>query len=183
MARRNSRNAAGKVALCGVLGALAVVLMLAGEIIPFATFCCPVLVMFLLIPVMQECGRKMGWVWYVAVCLLSILFTMSNPEATLIFVFLGYYPLIRAYFARIRPAFFRTGVKLLYFNGAVALAYGLMIAVLKLDAVMQEFQESAAWMLVLMILLANVCFLLVERVLMGFEVLYIVKIRRLLHLQ
>ena len=37
------KTTAAQVALCGLLGALAVVIMLLGGIIPVATFCCPVL--------------------------------------------------------------------------------------------------------------------------------------------
>lgn len=172
------RNAASQMALCGLLGALAVVVMLAGEIVPLATFCCPVIVMFLMVPVMQECGRKLALVWYVAVGLLSLMLTFSNPEATMIFLFLGYYPLLRAYLERLRPMVLRILVKLIYFNAMVAAAYGTMIFVLKLDAIAQEFQTSAKWLLIGTVLLANVCFFMVERVLKGFEVYYIVKLRR-----
>lgn len=168
------------MALSGVLGALAIVVMLAGEIIPIATFACPVLVMVMTVPVMQECGRRLGWVWYAAVCILSFLLTAANPEATLIYIFLGYYPLIRVYVERLKPMPVRLMAKLVWFNGSVAAAYGLMIFVLDMAEVAQEFADSALWMLVAMVLLANLCFFMVERVLKGFEVYYIVKLRKML---
>lgn len=172
------RNSAGVIALCGVLGALAVVVMLGGEIIPLATFCCPVLVMFMMIPVIHECGKKMAFVWYMAVSILSMILTFANPEATLIFVFLGYYPIVRRAFGRIRPRVLQVGCKLVFFNGSVAVVYSILIFLFRLDAILQEFQQTGTLLAVAMILLANVCFFLTEKVLDKFEVYYIVHLRK-----
>lgn len=172
------RNSAGVVALCGLLGALAVVVMLAGEIIPLATFCCPVLVMFLMIPVLHECGRKMAFVWYAAVCVLSLMLTFANPEATLIFIFLGYYPIVRRAFGRIRPRLMQLVCKLLFFNGSVAVVYCILIFLFRLDAVLQEFRQTGTVLLIATVLLANACFFITEQVLDKFEVYYIVHLRK-----
>lgn len=172
------RSSAGIVALCGVLGALAVVVMLGGEIVPLATFCCPVLVMFLMIPVIHECGKKMAFVWYAAVSLLSLILTFANPEATLIFVFLGYYPIIRRAFGKIKPKLLRIVCKLVFFNGSVAAVYCILIFLFRLDAILQEFQQTGMILGIAMVLLANVCFFLTENVLDKFEVYYIVRLRK-----
>lgn len=172
------RNSAGVIALCGVLGALAIVAMLAGEIIPLATFCCPVLVMFMMIPVIHECGKKMAFVWYAAVCILSLILTFANPEATLIFVFLGYYPIVRRAFGRVKPQLLRIGCKLLFFNGSVAIVYCILIFLFQLDAVLQEFQQAGTILLTATVLLANACFFITEQVLDKFEVYYVVRLRK-----
>lgn len=177
------RNSAGVVALCGVLGALAVVVMLGGELIPLATFCCPVLAMFMMVPVMQECGGKMALVWYAAVSILSLIFTSGNPEAAMIFVALGYYPVLRKYLERIRPRVLAVVCKLLIFNGAVAAAYAVLIYLLRLDAILEEFRQTGMVLLIVTLLLANFCFFLTEQVLKRFEVYYTVRLRKKLRIK
>ena len=61
------RGAAARMALCGVLAALAVALMFLGGTVPFASIACPVLASLVLIPVYCECGWKWGLLWYAAV--------------------------------------------------------------------------------------------------------------------
>lgn len=175
------RNAAGSVALCGVLGALAIVVLMGGELIPLATFCCPVLVMFMMVPIMRECGTKMALVWYAAVSILSLIFTSANPEAAMIFVAIGYYPAIRKYLDRIRPRVLSVVCKLAIFNGAVAVAYSVLIFLFRLDAILQEFRQTGLVLLVVTLLLANFCFFITEQVLKRFEVYYAVKLRKKLH--
>ena len=43
-----------EIALCGMLNALAVVLMNLGCLVPLATFCTPLLAMLVLLPVLEE---------------------------------------------------------------------------------------------------------------------------------
>ena len=52
------RGAAARMALCGVLAALAVALMFLGGTVPFASIACPVLASLVLIPVYCECGWR-----------------------------------------------------------------------------------------------------------------------------
>ena len=61
---------------------------------------------------------------YAAVSLLALLF-VPDKEVALIFVFLlGYYPLAKPKFERIRPAVLRIVCKLLLCNGTVLAMYG-----------------------------------------------------------
>ena len=47
-----------RMALCGVLCALAASLLTLGGVIPIATFCAPVLAMAALLPVLEEYGPR-----------------------------------------------------------------------------------------------------------------------------
>ena len=49
-----------KIALCGVLGALSVVLLLVGAALQIGTYAAPMLAAFLLIPVLDEYGGLAG---------------------------------------------------------------------------------------------------------------------------
>ena len=78
-----------RIALCGVLCALGVVLMMLGGLFPLATFCSPALAALVLIPIMIETGRRMALGAYVAIAALSLLLA-PDKESALLFAFLGY---------------------------------------------------------------------------------------------
>ena len=54
MKREKSRE----IALCGMMTALAVVILCLGGLIPAATFCCPVLASCVLLPILPRWGRR-----------------------------------------------------------------------------------------------------------------------------
>mgnify|MGYP003219509060 FL=1 len=105
MKKQNRKSWA--MAYCGMAAALCVALMLLGAVIPIAMFIAPALAGFLIATVCVECGRTMALTAYAAVSLLALLF-VPDKEVALIFVFLlGYYPLVKPRFDRIRPAVLR----------------------------------------------------------------------------
>lgn len=69
-----------KIALCGMLGALSVVLLLLGSALQIGTYAAPMLAAFLLIPVLEEYGTRYALTLYVCVAILAVLFV---PETEL----------------------------------------------------------------------------------------------------
>ena len=82
------------LALSGVLAALAVVLLCLGGVIPGAVFCAPILAMSVLLPVLEELGPKAAGTAYAAVAILSLLLS-PDRETALVYVFFGWYPILR----------------------------------------------------------------------------------------
>ena len=108
------------MAYCGMAAALSVALMLLGAVVPVLMFVAPAAASLLIATVCMECGMKMALTAYGAVSLLSLLF-VPDKEVALVFVFLlGYYPLVKPKFERIRPKLLRGVCKLLLCNGALA---------------------------------------------------------------
>ena len=173
---QNKRSPAAVVALCGVLGALGVVIMLLGGIIPVATFCCPVLVGLLMIPILDAFGAKLALVWYVAVAILSCLLA-PDKEAALLFCFLGYYPVLRGVLDRISLRTVRVAAKLVMFNSAIAGMYSLLLLLIRPEGLVEEFQQTGNLLLAVMLVLGNVTFLLFDLVLRRLSVLYRVRLR------
>ena len=96
-----------KIALCGVLGALSVVLLLVGAALQIGTYAAPMLAAFLLIPVLDEYGPKYALLLYATVSILSVLLV---PELELAFFYvfvIGYYPVLRQQVARIKSTLLR----------------------------------------------------------------------------
>lgn len=162
MNRYRSSPAFG-VALGGTLAALAVVIMSLGGLIPVATYVCPILCTMLLAAMLKICGRRMAWAWYAAVAILSALLS-PDKEAAAVFVFLGYYPIVRPFFERRRFRWLWKGV---FFNGNVAVLYWLLIRLMGMEQLLEEFTELGIAGLVGMLLMGNLIFVLLDRFLNG----------------
>lgn len=149
------------VALGGIMAALAVVIMCMGGLIPIATFVCPMLCMVLLVFVFRSCGRRIAWAWYGAVSILSVLLG-PDKEAAAVFLFLGYYPIIKPQLDRLRLKWLW---KLLLFNGAILLMYWLLMGVFGMTQLSAEFEELGTVLTAVMLLLGNVIFFMLDHLL------------------
>ena len=151
-----------RMALCGVTAALAVVVMALGGVIPLAAYCCPVLAAVILTVVVELCGRRLAWAWYIAVAVLSCL-TCADPECAGLFVCLGHYPIWKRGLDCIRPAPLRWGAKLVVFNLALALLYAALVFLLGLDQL--GIQGQPLWLPAAWVVLGNLTFWLTDVVL------------------
>lgn len=165
-----------RLALCGVLAALAIALMFLGGVLPFASIACPVLASLVLVPVYAESGKTWSVLWYLAVAVLSALLT-PEKESAILFVFFGYYPMLRKRIGHLRRHAWQWLLKLVYVNLTVLVAYALMIFVFQMEQIVAEFAEAQAYLLALMLLLANVSFVIYDRLIDRLEVFYHVRLR------
>ena len=149
------------MALGGIFAALAVTIMSMGGLIPVATFVCPMFCMILLRLVNQLCGRRTGWAWYGAVAILSVLLG-PDKEAAAVFVFLGYYPILKPGLDKMKaPVFW----KLLLFNAAIVVMYFLLIRLFGMEQIASEYTELGTALTVILLILGNVMFFLLDIVL------------------
>ena len=146
------------MALGGMLTAVSVVIMCLGSVIPINTYVCPVLCILVTRPVLDRCGRRIGWCYYLATAILSLLLA-PDREAALVYAFLGYYPMIRPFFEKLGPV--KGIAKLVFFTLVGAAAYGVLLVVMGVGAAMNE-----GWLLTAVtVILWDVLFLLVDRLL------------------
>ena len=113
-----------QMAMGGVFAALAVILMNFGGLIPVATYTTPVLCMVLLKFVLLSCGRRVAWAWYAAVSVLSMLMS-PDKEAAAVFLFLGYYPILKPKLDTMKLGFLWKG---LIFNVSMVVLYSILAA-------------------------------------------------------
>ena len=169
------------MAYCGIVAALCVALMLLGAVIPIAMFIAPAVAGFLVATVCVECGRTMALTAYAAGSLLALLF-VPDKEVALIFVFLlGYYPLAKPKFARIRPAVLRIVCKLLLCNGTVLAMYGLVFLLVPAGSISQELRTTALAVSLATLVMGNVAFVLYDRALHNMLMMYRLVWRPKLH--
>ena len=156
-----NRKRAGEIALGGVLGAVAVLIMCMGTFVPGATYACPMLCMMLVKLLHQRCGRRIALAWYGAVAILGLLMA-PDKEAAAVFLAFGYYPLVKPLLDRLPCKWLW---KLVFFNVVILLLYWLLMRIFGLSQIAEEFQEMGRVFTALTLLLGNFVFLLLDRVL------------------
>ena len=145
----------------GIFSALSVALMCLGTIIPIATYACPMLCMIAGLLVCMLCGKKIAWCWYGSVAILGLLLA-PDKEAAAVFLMLGYYPIIKPWLDRRK---FGVIGKYLWFNTAIGILYTVMYFLMGMDGFSDEYQEFTFGMVVLLVLLGNFTFLVLDRLL------------------
>ena len=138
-----------KIALCGMLGALSVVLLLLGSALQIGTYAAPMLAAFLLIPVLEEYGTRYALTLYVCVAILAVLFVPETELALFYVLVMGYYPVLRVKL---------NGVK------STVLVYLLLFALLG-PAVLDELLADGTGMLAALLAAGNLSFWLCDRAL------------------
>lgn len=158
---QSKRRPAYAVALGGVFAALAIVVMALGTLIPVATFVCPVICMLMLQIVLKICGRRTAWAWYGAVAILGLLLA-PDKEAGAVFLFLGYYPIVKPKLDRKRASWLWKG---LMFNALIGAMYGLLIGLMGLSEIAEEYAQMGLMLTVVMLILGNFTFFLLDKLL------------------
>lgn len=155
------RTSAKQMALGGIMAALAVTIMSLGGLIPVATYVCPMLCAILLLVVYLSCGGRIAWAWYGAVAILSLLMG-PDKEAAAVFVFLGYYPILKPWLDKRKLSLVW---KLLLFNSAVLTMYWLLLNLLGMAQLAAEFSELGLVLGIVLLLMGNLTFFLLDIVL------------------
>lgn len=158
---QSKRTPAAQIAFGGILAALAVTLMSLGTLIPVATYVCPMLCALMLQLVLKICGKRIAWAWYGAVSILSLLLA-PDKEAAAVFLALGYYPIVKSGLERRKGKWL---LKVLFFNGMIMLTYWLLMHLFGMAQLAAEFTEMGILLVAVMLLLGNVTFFLLDRLL------------------
>ena len=148
-------------AICGMFAGVAITIMCLGGFIPIATYVTPMLCIIIAQIILSVCGSKFAWIWYVSVSLLSIMLA-PDKEAALLFVFLGSYPCMKRMLDRSKLRFLW---KLLYFNAMIGVFAFLISTLLGLQEIRSEYRELGTIGFIILIILGNITFILLDRVL------------------
>lgn len=165
------RSKTSKVALCGVIAALSVVVLFLTGVVPVATIALPAVAGCFLIAVVAETDVRSGVAVYAIVSVLTALL-VPDREATLFYiVFFGYYPALYGTLSRIRNSVARWAAKLLVFNAAAVLE--ALLAVWLLGIPLAEMLSFGWPFIPVLLLLMNAVFILYDLALNGLIVFYI----------
>ncbi len=152
------RSKAYPVALGGLMAAAAVVLMCIGTMIPIATYAVPMLCMLVEQLVVKLCGSRIAWAWYGAVAILSLLLA-PDKEAAGVFLVLGYYPIVKPKLDALKGKWLWKG---LLFSGSILLLYWVLLRIVGVSRLVEEFSGMGAVMTAALLILGNVTFFLLD---------------------
>lgn len=169
------RQQSRKVALCGVLCGLAVVVLLLGGLFSLAVYCAPLLAMAVLLPVLEEYGPGTAGAAYGAVAILALLL-VPDRETALVYVFFGWYPILRPRIAALPSLPVRLVCRLGVCGLSMFLLYGVTIRLLGLTAVTEEL--GGGWLTAALAAMGCAVFLLLDLALGRLTVLWRRKLRR-----
>lgn len=179
---RNAHRQSTVIAYCGMMSALSVVFLLAGTVIPIATYAAPLFCSLLLLPIRMEFGSKYAWTAFAVVSILAI-WLGGDKETAFFYLFIGWYPLTKWQLDRIQSKPLRVLVKLTLINIAIIAMYLLLCFLLHMDALLAEMRGMGVWMMVCFLLLLDVCMMIYDRMMFPLLMLYDQKLRPLLKMR
>ena len=146
------------MAFCSVMSALSVALMFFARLIGLADYCVVVVCCLVIGVIMIECGVKWAIASYVVTGGLGLL--LGNLECALLFIFFfGFYPIIKPLIERL-PRIVEWLLKLVLFNGVIVALYAAFDAIIA-PADDVKYLSHAAY-IVLLLITANVVFIMVD---------------------
>ncbi|MBP0982322.1 MAG: hypothetical protein J6A19_01215 [Oscillospiraceae bacterium] len=162
MAEKQTPTIAYVVSLCGIMCGLAIVLMFCLGMVPGFEYISPAVAGVLIWIVRERLGVKYGLVSFAAVGLLTMLFT-ANYEASMMYVFLlGYYPIVRQYLMKIKPAALCILAKLGLYAAAAISCYFVLIYLFGMSQLLEDMGEFGQYGQWILLALGAVAFLLYD---------------------
>ncbi len=146
-------------ALCGMITALSVVIMLASTLLPVLMYVLPIVTSIGVLLVSEIAGKKWALGVYFSSAVLSMMLLTDKETALTYTVFFGYYPLIKNAFEKL-PRVLSRVLKTLIFNVA-AVSIGF-IGVWFLGVSGEEYTELGKFTIPLLLVLANVAFIMYD---------------------
>lgn len=166
-----------KVAFCGVMGALSVVVLLVGNLLQIGTYAAPMLACFLLIPVQEEFGSRQALLLYLTVAFLGLILLPDKELALFYILVLGYYPVVKNKLDHLHSRVLRWALKFLFFNLTVLILYAVLLALFAGPALRAEFASAGAGMLILLAVMGNISFVLCDFALDAIRLAYRLRLR------
>lgn len=148
------------LAFASVVAALSLVFMFITSFIPIGTYALPCIAGALLAAVVIESGYITATVVYVAVSFLSFLL-VADKEAVLYYVaFLGFYPILKGLFERIKFKPLQFLLKLCVFNICIVTAFYVGITLLSIPK--ESFELFDVYLPLVFLALGNIVFIVYD---------------------
>ncbi len=150
---------AKKIALCGMVSALSVVLMLVSSFAPVLMYVLPVLSGYLVWYVSIAISKKYALGVYFSTSILSLILLTDKETALAYALFFGFYPIIRDFLNKL-PKAISVILKFIVFN-VCAILVGFF-GVLLFGVSAEEYSEFGKWTIPILLALANLMFIMYE---------------------
>ena len=163
-----------KLALCGILSSLQVVILYFSSIFSVIDLTLAALTVFVMIFSVIEIGGKYPFLMYAVVSTLALIILPQKFSAVVYALFFGWYPMAKALFERFNPVAAWL-LKFITFNVSFIIIYKICISLLGLEA---EGNMDTTVYKAVMLVLGNVAFLMFDIMLRLVITLYRLKLRK-----
>lgn len=164
-----------RVAFCGLITALTLVLMLMTTLIPVGTYALPCIAGILLTAVVIEFGWKWAVAAYAAVSILS-LFLAGDKEAVAYFIaFFGFYPIAKSGIERIKSVALQYVIKYALFTICVIAAFLVTTLVLMIPT--EEFKLFGIYVPWVFLIIGEIMFFFYDKCVTILITRYIISVR------
>ncbi|MCL2077594.1 MAG: hypothetical protein FWH08_04220 [Oscillospiraceae bacterium] len=132
----NFKRISYKIAYCGIICALSVIIMLV-SLVPGFTYAMPAISGILIWTISIFINYKWALLSFSASALILI-FVIPEPEANTVFIFFfGFYPIIRDKLVLIKPKLLQFIIKLGIFNVACVIVFQILAVIIGADKVLE----------------------------------------------
>ena len=111
-----------RIALNGILGALAVICLVLAAILPTNRLSLYALSSFFVAVSIIESGVKAGWIFYAATCLLALIVVPNKLGIIPYVIFFGMYGIVKYYIEKLDKIIIEYILKFIYFNICIGIA-------------------------------------------------------------
>ena len=165
-----------RVALCGIVSALGLALMMLTTIVPIGTYAFPCFAGIFIAAIVIEYGYKWALGVFAVVSILS-LFLAGDKEAVLYFIALfGYYPIFKGAIEKnLKSKVLQYIIKFILFNLAAVVSFFIAMFLLSVSA--EEFTIFGLYLPLAFLAAGNVFFLFYDFAVTVFVGNYVVRLR------
>lgn len=156
-AMKSRINKSYRLALCAVVCALSLVMMLLTGLIPVGTYAFPCIAGVFLAVIVIEAGYPGALLVYAVVSVLSFFFVTDKEAALYYTAFLGFYPVLKGVMELVKSRLVQYILKFIAFNLCVVVAFFVSIYVLMVPK--ESFELFSVYLPWVFLLLGNVVFL------------------------
>ncbi len=112
-----------KFTVASIMSALAVVCIFGSAYLPTGRIALLAITSMCVLVTVAECGVKLAWLQYVATSLLAILLIPFKFQVLLFVALLGYFPILKLHIEKIKILWLEWLVKILFFNALLIVVY------------------------------------------------------------
>lgn len=165
------------IALCGLISALGVVIMMITAIIPTTTYAMPAMASLLLTVIVIETDKKWALASYFVVSVLSLLLVPDKESVAFYILFFGYYPIYKQVIeSKIKHLWLQWLLKILVFSISAIIIYFIAILILGVPA--DEFTVFGINLPLLFLIAGIAVFIIFDRAMTRVIVAYVIKLRK-----
>ncbi len=166
-----------KAALCGIVAALAVVIMMITYISPVLVYTAPPFAGLILLLIVNEVSFSRAVGTYFAVSLLSLFLIADKEAATFFTCFFGFYPILRIFLdKKIKLKTIKWIIKVLVFNLSLLSSVCVSMYIFNIDY--SDFTDGGKYMAYLFFVMMNVVFVLFDFLIGRLQILYFLRLQK-----